>query len=141
MFKDYYKILEIEIGASQKDIKVAYKKVSLKWHPDKNPNVDTTQQMQDINEAYIILNDVEARNKYNAEYLKYKESKEKSTFVVEDDILNIWMKNARSQAIRIVADIIDEFKGSTKNAGFTIIQGVLYVLPGVLVYLLFRGCR
>lgn len=55
MFKDYYKILGIQRQASVQEIKSAYRIMSMKWHPDKNPNVDVTSVMQDINEAYAIL--------------------------------------------------------------------------------------
>ena len=58
MFRDYYAILVISQSASRVEIKSAYKKQAIKWHPDKNQGVDTTQRMQEINEAYLILNDV-----------------------------------------------------------------------------------
>ncbi len=73
MFKDYYAILEIIEGASQEEIRSAFKKQAIKWHPDKNPGVDTTQRMQEINEAYLILKDTEARGRYNAEYQRFKQ--------------------------------------------------------------------
>ena len=61
MFIDYYELLEIDSSASPVDIKSAFKKQALKWHPDKNPGIDTTEMMQRINEAYLILKDEEAR--------------------------------------------------------------------------------
>lgn len=141
MFRDYYMFLEVELSASQEEIKAAYKRMSIKWHPDKNPTIDTTKQMQNINEANLVLGDVKARELYDIEYLKYKSSKDNSNYVVENEILNTWMRNAKNQAVKIVADIMDEFKGSTKKAGFSILNGLLYFLPVILVYLLIRGCR
>ena len=44
MFVDYYKILEIEINSTQQEIKVAFRKQAIKWHPDKNPNVDVNKK-------------------------------------------------------------------------------------------------
>ncbi len=76
MFKDYYAILEISHSASKIEIKSAYKKQAIKWHPDKNQGVDTTQKMQEINEAYLILNDDEARTRYDREYLRFKKYSE-----------------------------------------------------------------
>lgn len=73
MFKDYYAILEINVTASQEDIKAAFKKQALKWHPDRNIGKDTTSIMQDINEAKLILLDTEARERYNREYHKFKD--------------------------------------------------------------------
>lgn len=73
MFVDYYAILEIDFDASQETIKTAYKTQALKWHPDRNPGIDTTQRMQLINEAYLFLKDVEARQRYDIEYRLFKE--------------------------------------------------------------------
>lgn len=72
MFKDYYAILEIEVSATHNDIKSAFKKQALRWHPDKNIGKDTTSIMQDINEAKLILLDIEARERYNSEYHRFK---------------------------------------------------------------------
>jgi DnaJ-class molecular chaperone len=72
MFKDYYAILEIDVSASQDDIKSAFKKQALRWHPDRNIGKDTTSIMQDINEAKLILLDNEARERYNREYDRFK---------------------------------------------------------------------
>lgn len=42
--------------------------MSMKWHPDKNPDADVTSMMQDINEAYAILKNKEKRHRYDQEY-------------------------------------------------------------------------
>jgi curved DNA-binding protein CbpA len=73
MFVDYYAILEISFDATQQEIKAAYKKQALKWHPDRNIGLDTTLRMQQINEAHLILKDAEGRNRYDNEYKRYKE--------------------------------------------------------------------
>jgi len=73
MFVDYYSVLEISVNSTQEEIKAAYKKQALKWHPDRNIGVDTTVRMQLINEANLILSDIEARQRYNIEYQRYKE--------------------------------------------------------------------
>lgn len=78
MFVDYYAILKIDFDASQDTIKTAYKTQALKWHPDRNPGVDTTQRMQQINEAYLILKDAEARKRYDREYQRFKEYQRQS---------------------------------------------------------------
>ena len=76
MFVDYYSILEIPQTATKAEIKSAYKKQAVKWHPDKNPGKDTTQKMQEVNEAYLILNDDDARIRYDREYLRFKSFKQ-----------------------------------------------------------------
>lgn len=80
MFVDYYAILEIDLSASQEEIKAAFKKQALKWHPDRNPGQDTTFRMQQINEAYLILKDTEARQRYDREYNQFKQYKQQKEY-------------------------------------------------------------
>jgi curved DNA-binding protein CbpA len=72
VFIDYYTILEIPHTATKTEVKSAYKKQAKRWHPDKNPGYDTTQKMQKLNEAFLILNDDKTRNRYDREYLRFK---------------------------------------------------------------------
>jgi len=72
MFIDYYSILEIPNTATKAEVKSAYKKQAIRWHPDKNPGQDTKRKMQEVNEAYLILNDDEARDRYDREYSRFK---------------------------------------------------------------------
>ena len=57
MFKDYYKLLDIQQNASDEEIKKAFREQAIEWHPDRNQGTDTTLRMQEINEAYLILKD------------------------------------------------------------------------------------
>lgn len=65
MTEDYYKILEVNKTASQEEIKKAYRKLALKWHPDKNTAPEATDMFKKINEAYDTLSDPEKRNIYD----------------------------------------------------------------------------
>lgn len=65
-FIDYYKILEIQNSASEADIKVAYRKLARKYHPDLNQNDENAKKkFQQINEANEVLSDPEKRKKYD----------------------------------------------------------------------------
>jgi len=65
-FKDYYKILGVDKNTSVDEIKKAYRKLALKYHPDKNPNNKTAEdKFKEINEANEVLSDPEKRKKYD----------------------------------------------------------------------------
>ena len=73
MGKDYYKILGIAKGASDDDIKKAYRKLALKYHPDKNKEASAEEKFKEVAEAYEILSDAKKKeiyDKYGEEGLK-----------------------------------------------------------------------
>jgi curved DNA-binding protein CbpA len=60
--KDYYKILGVSENATQDEIKQAYKKLAMKYHPDRNPgDKQAEEKFKEINEAYSVLSDPEKR--------------------------------------------------------------------------------
>jgi len=63
--KDYYKILSVSKSATAAEIKRAYRKLSLKYHPDKNPAPDASAKFAEISTAYDVLSDPEKREAYN----------------------------------------------------------------------------
>lgn len=65
MGKDYYKILEVARGASDEDIKKAYRKLALKYHPDKNREPDAEEKFKEVAEAYEVLSDKKKRDTYD----------------------------------------------------------------------------
>ncbi len=63
--KDYYEILELDKNASDEDIKKSYKKLALKYHPDRNNTADAEEKFKSISIAYTVLSDKEKRNNYD----------------------------------------------------------------------------
>lgn len=64
--KDYYAILGVTKEASQDDIKKAYRKLAIKYHPDRNPNnKEAEEKFKEIAEAYSVLSDEKKRSEYD----------------------------------------------------------------------------
>ena len=140
MFIDYYQILDISKTDNHTIIKSAYKKQAIIWHPDKNKSQDATSKMQLINEAYIILSDVNAKYRYDLEYDRYfkikkerenivlkkenkdtfendKSNKNKQTdfdFEIHDDILRNLINTAKLKAKKLAQETKDDFISLTK---------------------------
>jgi len=74
--KDYYYILGVKQTATTDDVKKAYRKLSLKFHPDKNDGDDFfTERFKEIQEAYETLNDASRRSIYDRERTNYSSTK------------------------------------------------------------------
>ena len=60
--RDYYEVLGLQKGASDNDIKKAFRKMAMKYHPDKNPGDKVAEEkFKEINEAYAVLSDPEKK--------------------------------------------------------------------------------
>jgi len=156
MIPNLYSILQVDRYAKKEEIKKAYRKLALQWHPDKNKSSEAHDRFIEINEAYLILSDEEARNKYNVEYDFYfatkteiKEEpifgeyqsadsgnsfKQKSNY--KDPDLNNWTSSAKKQAEKYAsmsfsdfAKLIGEVLVETGKQGFT---AVIYAISGVV---------
>jgi curved DNA-binding protein CbpA len=169
MFVDYYHLLGISHEASLEEIKKAFKKQALKWHPDRNSSPDAEEMMKLINEAYLLLKDKEARLKYDEEHkefrksqTKYKEASsenqdrsEKQTYKsnfheyeIRDDDLKRWILNARAQAVNLAKQTIKDLKGVTGAGVSGAVEGAVsavgsYIGLSILFSIIFalaRGC-
>jgi curved DNA-binding protein len=65
-YKDYYKILGLERGASEEDVKKAYRKLARKYHPDVSKEANAKEKFQEVSEAYETLRDKEKRAAYDS---------------------------------------------------------------------------
>lgn len=165
MFKDYYEILEVPIGANQNAIKDAYRKQALKWHPDKHPYEDVTSIMQDINEAYAILKDPIKRQRYDQEYANFKKTPsrpapEQNTsseqrrgayqnhsegtqshksyyyeYNVQDEDLKEDIKNAQEYARKLVEEFLSELKRNSKLAAEGAWNGAKEYVYGFIIFI------
>lgn len=64
--RDYYEVLGVARGAPAEEIKKAYRKLAVQFHPDKNPgSVEAEEQFKEISEAYEVLSDAEKRQRYD----------------------------------------------------------------------------
>ncbi len=112
-YKDYYKILGVQKNASQDDIKKAYRKLAMKYHPDHNPgNKSAEEKFKDINEAYQVLSDKEQRARYDqlgASYAQWQQTGGRGDFNWSD-----WFTRAapgQQTYTRVDAENLDDVFG------------------------------
>jgi DnaJ-class molecular chaperone len=161
MISNHYQNLGISPTASKDEIKKAYRQLALKFHPDRNKSPDAHEKFIEINEAYLILFDDEARVKYDREYKYYygqkakteqtsstnqekahQEREYKHTYSskkepqFEDEDLNQWTRNAREQAESFAEMAFDEFSklvvGMVKETGFQLGNAFLVMIGAML---------
>lgn len=65
MGKEYYKILGIPKGSNEEEIKKAYRRMALRFHPDKNKDANAEEKFKEIAEAYEVLSDPKKRVVYD----------------------------------------------------------------------------
>ena len=89
--KNYYQILQVDPSADPEVITAAYKRLSAKFHPDKNPSVDAVQRMSEINLAYETLKNPEKRVQYDKRSTSIERSArtKQSRNKVEDEKIDI----------------------------------------------------
>ena len=77
MKRDYYEVLGLQRGASKDEIKKAYRKLALKYHPDKNPgNAEAEAKFKEASEAADVLLNEEKRSRYDQSVMMVSMAKE-----------------------------------------------------------------
>ena len=65
--RDYYEVLGVDKSASADDIKKAYRKLAMKYHPDRNPGDKSAEEkFKEVGEAYEVLSDADKRSRYDS---------------------------------------------------------------------------
>lgn len=110
--KDYYKILDIQPEAGEVEIKKAYRRMALQYHPDRNAgNIHAEEQFKEINEAYAILGDPQKKSQYD-QFRRYgfdQQYTETSGFhYSQEDILRDLFKNPYTN--QIFQELMKEFQ-------------------------------
>jgi curved DNA-binding protein CbpA len=132
--KDYYKILELRFGAPSSEIKMAFRRLALKFHPDKNPgNAYAARQFLEISEAYEVLSSEQKRMLYHAQYNDFLNGRYISK-LPEDSLKDRYRRNPTyvpKQPVAPASEVEMEF------AGFRI--GFFILLIVMIVYLLIQS--
>lgn len=131
--RDYYKILGINEFADKKTIKKAYKKMAMKYHPDKNNNNRSKKRFNLVNEAYTVLMDDKKRINYDK--LRIAAQKNKKTQKTKGK-----NKSTLSDAVNTVSDLEDNFgiisklfkTGSGAMKGKSLMTGTNLILGGIM---------
>ena len=125
-YKDYYKILGVERKASEDDIRKAYRKLAMQYHPDRNPNNKQAEdQFKEINEAYQVLSDPKKRSHYDrlgSDYSSWRRDGAPGDFD--------WGQYARSRGgTRVNVDDMDDMFGGGFSEFFRTVFGMDNAAP------------
>ncbi len=119
-YKDYYKILGVERGASADEIKKAYRRQAKKYHPDVSKEADAEVRFKDVGEAYEVLKDSEKRSSYDQMGSNWKQGEQfrpsddwRSRFDFDPD----YNPNAGGRGNADFSDFFSSFFGGANGGG------------------------
>jgi len=103
IFKDYYKILGVKTDATPQELKKAYRKLAMLYHPDRNPaNERAEEKFKEIAEAYEVLSDIEKRKSFDN--LRNFGSSQKKKYYSTDDFSSDFEPSYRKKHSRVDPD-------------------------------------
>jgi len=125
-YKDYYKILGVDRSANKNEIKRVYRKLALKYHPDRNPdNPQAEEKFKEINEAYQVLSDPEKRARYDQlgeSYTQWQARGAPSGGFQWDD----WFTTSPGGGANVSREDLEDLLGSEFSEFFRRIFGGMY---------------
>jgi curved DNA-binding protein len=133
--KDYYATLGVRPDASEEEIRKAYRRLAIQWHPDRNPGVaNATQRFQEISEAYAVLIDPRKRQQYDQPW----DAGETADFHQNrEDLFRDLFANARASAVfdeltrefeRMGMRVDRQYFHRTLFGGRTVVTGGIFVV-------------
>lgn len=117
---DYYQVLGVDEDAEQQQIKDAYRKLALKYHPDRNSgDPDAAEMMKSVNEAYAVLSNPQKRQEYDlmkdrygsSAYNHFRQNYSEQDIFTGSDINRIFEELARSFGLRGFDEIFKDTYG------------------------------
>jgi len=115
--EDLYAIIGLQKGASANDIRLAYKKLAIQYHPDRNKDAEATEKFQQISRAYAILSDEKKRKQYD----QYGTVEDEITLFADKDPSQSWEEYWRRFYKKVTADdverVMQEYRFSEEEKG------------------------
>ncbi len=118
--KDYYHILGVEKNATSQQVKEAYRKLALQYHPDRNKgDLNAVEKMKELNEAYAVLSDAAKRKRYDGmrqeygahAYDQFRQGYSDQDIFRGSDLNQVFEEMARTFGFRHFDEVFREFYG------------------------------
>src|SRR3989338_5424042 len=126
----YYKILGIDQRSTEAQIKKAYRKLSMQFHPDKNHGQDELFKL--IDEAYKVLSDSQERNKYDSSLMREQSPHVSPTAFYRNTSYMAPEEIILGKARRIFDSNIRKIKGMRKWDRLFVVGGLVMILNGIV---------
>ena len=129
-YKDYYAVLGVGKTASAEEIKKAFRKLAVKYHPDRNPNDKSAEErFKEISKAYEVLSDSEKRQKYD-QFGQYWQQAERSNWPGGNGGVDFGSDGFDFSQYSTFDDFINELLGRMGRSGGTRPSSHSYGTPG-----------